>query len=802
MRPKDIYTLAGSTVCERTMRVVMGAVKIFVIIAALSLSLSAQQDSCKFSQPEPPATDPEVQKQRDIEAARRSAQLDCVQKELNKTVNELGAKRAAERAEFKAQFESLKIYADALLQLATDFKDYVDQSSSTELSAIQIKNLQQMVMMSHSIRETIAGYHLADVGASAKAKSRQKLVQNAALCLRLATTLKHSMDGYLEQNNQNTVSAVELKDKSVSSTIAKTAEQLEALTVELRESALTTSSNSKPTDRDVTSQKISGQELSQNRTTDSWLVLRANTRMVLVDTIVTDSDGKPVTNLKVEDFAIIENGKKQTISAFGMRSRLHDGQKSSPARRLSQGFFTNIPDFHSEDGPPTIILADFLNTLPADQMHMREELSKYVRTGPKRNIAIYALGRRLHLLQDFTDDTQLLLQTLTKPSNQSYSVNEDPTFKAGDMNIKALEAMQNSKGTTAGLLAQIKDLQTEVDNFGFDYRFRTTMEALERIAYNSAGYPGRKTLVWISATFPFNNDHLKRRNYYEEFHKTASSLTDAQIAVYPVDPQGLVANSLPDANTGPGGPVGPRAGGKLVKQISSTDANLQSLHFTMNYIAGWTGGRATYGLNDIDQAVGSAIEDGSTYYALGYYPTNKKWNGEFRKIEVRLARSGLHVRHRDGYLAIDAKHHKPAQRQAARREFLFALGFESPAATSLPFVAQVLPPSKEERAVIVDFGVDPHAVVFDSHSDNLQHAHLDFAIVAFDALGNQVNTQFDVVTTHLSAERYATIMSGRLGFRQKINLPPGRYLLKIGVRDIKSDLMGTVTAKVEVPPRS
>src|SRR5262249_5515674 len=221
-------------------------------------------------------------------------------------------------------------------------------------------------------------------------------------------------------------------------TIVKTAEQLEALTVELRESVLATSSNSKATDRDVTSQRTSGQELSMTQTPDSSLVLRANTRMVLVDAIVTDSDGRPATNLKAEDFTIIENGKKQTISAFGVRSRMRDGQKSSPARRLSEGFFTNIPDFHSEDGPPTIILADFLNTLPADQMYMREELVRYIQTGPKRNMCIYVLGRRLRLLQDFTDDTQLLMQAVTKPSTRPYSVNQDPTFKAGDMSVQAL----------------------------------------------------------------------------------------------------------------------------------------------------------------------------------------------------------------------------------------------------------------------------------------------------------------------------------------------------------------------------
>ena len=783
------------------MRAVRNAVRVVFIVAALSLLSSAQIDPCDLSRPEAPRPpDPTLQQpqQQDLDVSGRAAQMECVQKEIHKSARELGTKHAAERAEFKAQFESLKIYGDALLQLATDFKDYVDQSSSAELSAIQIKSLQQMAMMSHSIRETIAGYHLAEVGARAKANSRQKLVQKAALCLSLATELKHSMDSYLGQNNQNTVSAVELKDKSVSSTIVRTAEQLEALTIELRESALATSANLKPTDRGVTSQRTSGQELSVVQTPDSSLVLRANTRMVLVDSIVTDSVGRPVTNLKAEDFTIIENGKKQTVSAFRVRPRIPDGQKSSPARRLSQGFFTNIPDFHSEDEPPTIILADFLNTLPADQMYMREELLRYIQTGPKRNMCIYALGRRLRLLQDFTDDTQFLIQAVTKPSTQSNSVNQGPIFKAGDMSVQALSKTNDSAGSTSGLLSEIKELQTEVDSFDFDYRFRATMAALERIAYNSAGYPGRKNLIWISATFPLNNDNQKQRNYYEEFHKTASRLTDAQIAVYPVDPQGLTPNSLPDASAGPGGPVEPKAGRQLVNQISSADINLRFLHFTMNYVAGWTGGRAYYGQNDIDRTIGAAIEDGSTYYALGYYPTNKKWNGQFRKIEVKVGRDGLRVRHRDGYWAIDSTHHKPAEQQAARREFLFALGLESPAATSLPFVAQVLPPSKEERAVIVDFGVNPHAIVFDSHPDKLQHAHLDFAIVAFDALGNQVNSQFDVVTTHLNPERYDAIMRGRLGFRQKITLPPGTYLLKLGVRDIKSDVMGTVAGKVEV----
>src|SRR5262249_62002980 len=120
------------------MRLLIFSAKIFLSVATLSLLASGQQNPCDLSRVEPPATDPEVQKQRDIEAAGRSAQLDCVQKELNKTARELGAKRAAERADFRAQFQSLKAYSDALIQLAADFKDYADQSTQAELSAIQI----------------------------------------------------------------------------------------------------------------------------------------------------------------------------------------------------------------------------------------------------------------------------------------------------------------------------------------------------------------------------------------------------------------------------------------------------------------------------------------------------------------------------------------------------------------------------------------------------------------------------------------------------------------------------------------
>src|SRR5215470_14100600 len=110
---------------EKGMRAVRDSVRVVFIVAALSLLSSAQIDPCDLSRPEHPRPpDPTLQQpqQQDLDVSGRAAQMDCVQKEINKSARELGTKHAAERAEFKAQFESLKIYGDALLQLATDLK--------------------------------------------------------------------------------------------------------------------------------------------------------------------------------------------------------------------------------------------------------------------------------------------------------------------------------------------------------------------------------------------------------------------------------------------------------------------------------------------------------------------------------------------------------------------------------------------------------------------------------------------------------------------------------------------------------
>src|SRR5215471_12123470 len=127
MQAKGIYIGWIRFPREQVMAVLIHPVRILFLIAALSVLSNGQQSPCDLSQPTPPRSDPTVPPQ-DNDVSGRSAQLECVQKDLNKAARELGTKHAAQRAELRAQYQTLKIYNDKLVQLATDLKNYVDQS--------------------------------------------------------------------------------------------------------------------------------------------------------------------------------------------------------------------------------------------------------------------------------------------------------------------------------------------------------------------------------------------------------------------------------------------------------------------------------------------------------------------------------------------------------------------------------------------------------------------------------------------------------------------------------------------------
>lgn len=526
------------------------------------------------------------------------------------------------------------------------------------------------------------------------------------------------------------------------------------------------------------SQPINGADLqsaspqAQPSVYQSSTVLRATTRLVVVDVVATDSKGDPVPDLKAEDFTLLEDGKQQKISGFTFQK---GNTATLVASTATVGGFGNAPQYKNVSSM-NVILFDALNGDFASHAYGRDELIKFLDKGTlTQPTALYALEEKLTLLHDFTTNVAELKSVLQ------------------DFKPKGPEHVDGVYSAASPFTARAPNTNTTVRSMDI------TMASLNSLARALAGYSGRKNLIWISQGFPltmfpeiiFNDPNPSPgrtvpmtnttmgmdpsfrtgadRDFEVEVQRLANALMNAQVAVYPVDASGL-----------------------------QKDNRLNTIN-TMRSLAERTGGKAFYNRNDVEIGISTSIDDGSTYYSLEYYPENKTWDGKFRVIQIK-GRPGLNLRYRQGYFALDpGMQNKDAEKRLAR-SFSDALSLDSPSATGVMFRAGVTPPSAKAQQVTVNFAIDPHTLAFESKTDGLHQVALSCAVAAFSEKGALVKEEITNMTATVKAGDFETMMKGQqLSCKRTIDLKPGSYNLTLGVVDRNSRLIGTTTAWVRVP---
>jgi VWFA-related protein len=568
-----------------------------------------------------------------------------------------------------------------------------------------------------------------------------------------------------------------------------------------------------------------GQAAGNGQTTPS---VKVTTRMVIVDVVARDKKGDAVTDLEAPDVRILEDGKEQPISSFVFQ---HPRQRSAveadkPRAVQPANIFSNARKF-SPDSALNVILLDSLNSNLLNQAYVRIEMIKFLeKLPPGQPVAIYTLGRKLRLIQDFTTDLAELKRVIAALNGQSSPLLQDPTGAVEVSMVPKGLAEQTLAEKDPKLLAQIKDFVEESTADQNDMRVQLTFAALTSLGRTLSRYKGRKNLIWVSESVPMNifadfntitrvnpnagsdgkiqgqnTGHKTDRSNGDGLAHLANLLADAQIAVYPIDARGLIGSPLYNAASNITGQGGSAYGGMAMKAEGKQSEELFESHVAMLDIADKTGGKAYYNRNDIDNALGNGMEDGSTYYMVGYYPQNRDWNGKFRKIEVKTRRPGVKLRYRTGYFALDqsayaAKH--PEQRDL---DFNQMLSLDSPIASTLQFEAEVTPPTGDSTTVLLRYAVDPQAIQFTLGPDGLQHATVDCAARAFarDDPDKPVKTAANEVRASLQPEAFARIKSSFFPCELKVELPAGQYLLRLAVRDGNGNTVGSANARVTVP---
>lgn len=344
-------------------------------------------------------------------------------------------------------------------------------------------------------------------------------------------------------------------------------------------------------------------------------MFRSGTRLVEVDVVVRDKDGL-IGNLDKDAFALYDcssalrncKGKRQAIQVFREVTEKAAVSAASPAvpRAPTPGLISNraLPTGEPVSSA-TVVLMDQLNTPYDLKTYERTKVADFLKSITDHNrVALYTLGEDLHILQDFTDDPQKLMDSVSRlDSGNEVAFAQDD---GGSGRIGGQQAMA---------LAYWKQ--------------QITLDAIKVIARHMQGVPGRKNLIWIGQQPWLASPEVRY------------ALGQANIAVYPVMVRSLQSSGVLNMR----GPSR-RAPPLYTLQVQTANSRLgESL-----------GGTGFDDAGDALAAVATAENDSKDYYVLGFYPADADLNGDEHQLTVEVSKSlarrpGLTLQYRQVYLA-------------------------------------------------------------------------------------------------------------------------------------------------------
>jgi VWFA-related protein len=571
---------------------------------------------------------------------------------------------------------------------------------------------------------------------------------------------------------------------------------------------------------------VVSQERSQSQTPRSEpeppAVLKVTTRLVTVDVVARDRHGNPVRDLTAKDFQISEQSgshkSQQQIASFRLldRSLKNASDSESSGLQLPAAVFTNLVSTKSLSAPPTILLVDGLNTDATTQLQVRQQMVRLLASAPSDvPMAVFLLGRELRLLQSFTTDPKLLhvaaqrALSLEATNLQAKDARDDTLSHSSLLEQMAGAEGQsdapggaprpgsNSNAMLAMRALELQRFEREQYAESMDMRVKLTFDALRLIARHVSGYPGRKNLIWLSSAFPLaitpdaNLTMVAKfsgiRNYSADMTAVASALTDAQIAVYPVDPRGMETQALFDPQLR--GKANPFSEGATLNRESSVRFLTQD---SMENLAEQTGGKVCMNNNDLSECVKRAIDDSSSYYELSYYPTDKNWHGEFRRTSVKTSRSGVQLSFREGYFAReadatiwakDANATDGRLSQAACNDFLTA--------TAIFVEASAVPPDQpgQTKYLLV---IDPNAVSFGAPDDEVRNVQIELATCMFNPHGLPLQYNRQSLGQKFTETEYQTVKAHGISHTISFVPKPETARIRLLVCDTRTGMIGSV----------
>ncbi|HBB97849.1 MAG TPA: hypothetical protein DC054_20905 [Blastocatellia bacterium] len=568
-------------------------------------------------------------------------------------------------------------------------------------------------------------------------------------------------------------------------------------------------------------------------------ILRITTSLVQTDIVVVDKDDHVIPDLKLDEFKITDNGKRQDLkfiefvapdSAPRVEGKLAvAGQpvEADAARNLSAGELRRVFAFVVDD--LTIPFEDVTN--------VRKLLNDFVDNQMREGdlVAIIRVIGGSGLLQQFTSDKRLLHRAIAQITPQ---LNANSAFNnlTSEERVRAeLTGATSSVGlddggrSTDSINAANSDIDGSNEGTTRGFRALATLLTASEVTNYMKVLPGRKSLVLISGGLPLSETSqgqvtigtgagaapvtiTETRSYISNVDYLLRQLVDratrSGVVINTLDIRGLSASRGVSRFTDPGNEAtsnlmssGAAGQGRLpnMAQFDNLSMDTMSGHLGLEALSSRTGGVSVINTSNFKEGL-DRILSRSSYYMLAYAPS-EPFDGKFHKLEIKVTRPGAHVYSRAGYVATADS---PASTNQTREDAIVRAAMSPLARRDVDLAARVqyrfLPDSRAQ--LDLNLVINANNLDFKKSANGNYESAFDVVGFVLNSLGKTQGGFSQTIHSTLSDKDYQRALTSGLSYTAHAELPAGTYQLRAVVRDTGSGKLGSVTQYIEVPDLS
>lgn len=537
---------------------------------------------------------------------------------------------------------------------------------------------------------------------------------------------------------------------------------------------------------------------------DDGAAVKISTELVQIDAVVTDEQGNQITNLTINDFELLQDGKPQSITNFFyVNAETRRPRPPSVSRETGKNDVLPPPSIVSgaaESGRLITFVVDDGNCLltRGGMKAARDGLEKFIteQMQPDDRVAIYQTRRGSSLLQQYTSDKARLLSLVGKirwypPAGICPLTGDDYEQSRNEGNLKkegakTFETERDQKRREAS-----NDFNRDRQTSGLIGVMRYAINGLRRVG-------GRKVMFLLSESLPISNGKSTLFNSFYDVRDLAELANRSSVVINPIDIRGLntpMAQAIDDFDL--------KKDDIFVVERTITGRQLSddSRQSGLSYAASETGGKFYRNSNNLEYPIQEALKLEKGYYLIGYQPEEETFKGKkFHKIEIKVKRSNLRVSSRSGFDGVVDSEIRPKARTGDSELYDAIIAPLPNAGLNLQVTAFFANTAAEGSFVRTLLHIDGKQIAFTDEADNTKKAVFDVIAVTLNEKNEAVDEFNRTHTIRFPAANLPEIQQNGLVY--SIDVPvkkAGSYSFRIAVRDAASRLLGSAGQQIDVP---